>query len=314
MMMKKRESDSTPGSPLVRRVLSLLSSEDAETAQDGFPAMLVRAWRVLRQTAYRMKDKEGAVRAAALAFFGLLSIFPLLLLLAYVASLLLASSEAQAALHTYLNGVTPQLGQNVGGFIEQSVRLHGTLGLISAVGLIWSGSAVLNALAHAINLIWGTRPRSLLRRRLLALLSVILIVGLFLASLSLSLLGIWAGSGSRGWGWVNDVLGFFFAIWLFWLIYRTMPNRRVDGRAALCGGLLAALLWQAIKYGFGWYLTSGWSRYGLIYGSLASLIILLIWLFLSALITLLGAAFAASLEAELWPARIETRGKDTAAE
>lgn len=263
-----------------------------------------RVWHLIKEVHRRFEEHECAIRAAGLAYYGLLSAFPLLLFLVFIGTQVLASEVAREALQNALNQLTPQTADLLESVVEQSISARGSIGVIGALGLLWSASAVFGMISSTLNMIWEAELRSFWRRRLVALISVMAISGLFLFSLFLSFWGTWTGFlGARftTWRWVNQGLSLLVSMSLFWLIYRSLPSRRVDGRAALIAGFLAACLWQLVKAGFGWYLTSGLARYGLVYSSLASLIVLVIWLYLSALILLIGAVFAASLEHTFWP-------------
>jgi YihY family inner membrane protein len=101
--------------------------------------------------------------------------------------------------------------------------------------------------------------------------------------------------------WLNLTVGLVVTILLFWLVYHWIPNIQEDTRATLGGGILAAILWQAAKTVFAVYLASGLTNYGAIYGSLASVIALILWAYISALILFIGALFAESLGTEFWP-------------
>jgi membrane protein len=88
---------------------------------------------------------------------------------------------------------------------------------------------------------------------------------------------------------------------LFWLVYRWLPNARVRTLATLAGALLAGLLWEGAQWAFRWYLTSGLTDYGAVYGTLASVIALILWAYLTGLILFVGAEFSAALQREFWP-------------
>jgi membrane protein len=70
-----------------------------------------------------------------------------------------------------------------------------------------------------------------------------------------------------------------------------IPNRSVPWRFAFSGAFVGGVLWQVAKAGFVWFITSGLTNYGLVYGSLASVVILMLWTYLSAVILFFGAEF-----------------------
>jgi membrane protein len=246
---------------------------------------------------------DCALRAGSLAYYALLCIFPLLLFLVFLGTQVLASEAARNALETAISQLTPQTADIISSAVEQSIQARGSIGVIGALGLLWSASAVFGVLSSTMNMIWEVSPRPFWRRRLMALLAVSSISGLFVISLLISVIGVLRDLLAifPSWRWVNPLVSYIVSVILFWLIYRSIPNRRVGVRAALIGGGLAAGLWQLAKAGFAWYLSSGWARYGLVYGSLTSLVVLIIWIYLSAWILLTGGAVVAALEQVYWP-------------
>ncbi len=267
-----------------------------DSARQRLKAFILDAYR--RYVAY-----DCALRAGSLAYYALLCIFPLLLFLVFLGTQVLASEAARASLETAISQLTPQTADIISNAVEQSIQARGSIGVISALGLLWSASAVFGVLSSTMNLIWEVSPRPFWRRRLMALLAVSAISGLFVLSLLMSVIGVLRDLLAifPSWRWVNPLVSLMISVALFWLIYRSLPNRRVDARAALIGGGLAAGLWQLAKAVFAWYLGSGWARYGLVYGSLTSLVVLIIWMYLSAWILLTGGVVVAALERVYWP-------------
>jgi membrane protein len=111
------------------------------------------------------------------------------------------------------------------------------------------------------------------------------------------------GQGTLIWQWLNFSVGLGITILLFWLLYHAIPNANIHFKASLGAATLSAVLWQAAKTVFAWYLASGFNTYGTVYGSLASVIALVLWAYISALILFLGAEFGASLQREIWPVK-----------
>jgi membrane protein len=134
---------------------------------------------------------------------------------------------------------------------------------------------------------------------------------LFIISIAFSALAVvpLPGQGGAIWGWFNFSVGLIITILFFWVIYHGIPNTEVRVKASLGGAMLAALLWQIAKTGFAWYLASELSNYGAVYGSLASVIALILWAYITALILFLGAEFGASLQRELDAAQRAAAGK-----
>ncbi len=259
--------------------------------------------RVFQQTVEGIEKFEIAARAAAIAYYGILSLFPMLLFMIYLGSQFLESEEARIALNKSLVQVLPAAAETVQDIVNQTVAIRGSIGLIGGIGLLWSASTLFNALTKSLNMIWGAPPRPFWRRRIIAAVSVLSIGLLFVVSVTLSALAVipTAGDDTVISQWLNFTVGLITTILLFWLVYHLIPNTPEDSRATLGGGILAAILWQVAKTIFAVYLASGLTNYGAIYGSLASVIALILWAYISALILFIGAVFAAALGDEFWP-------------
>jgi membrane protein len=280
-------------------------------------AQIKRLIQTLQEAIERFGQDHCALWSASLAYYGLLSLFPLLLFLIFLGSQVLESEAARGALDAYVRQAVPGAADTVRQVVDQTLALRGSIGLIGGLGLLWSASALFNALSVSLNAIWRVRPRSFWRRRLIATLSVLVIALLFILSISLSALAALPLplEGSAIWRWLNAGVELAITILLFWVVYTGIPNTRVPRRAALGGGAVAAVLWQVAKRGFAWYLSSGLTNYGIIYGPLASIIALLIWAYLSAQILFLGAEISAALQRQYWRApAAQAAGPPSAAE
>jgi membrane protein len=275
-----------------------------KTDQDQPPlSLLRRVGQVLQETFRGFSEDECTFWSAALAYYGLLSIFPLLLFLVFLGSEVLQSDATRSALQDYLVDVLPGAADAVQEVVDQTLQRRGSIGIIGGLGLLWSASNLFNALSRALNIVWGAAPRPFWRRRLLAGLSVIALGLLFMLSITLSALAAipWAENNTLLWRGLNASVGLLLTIALFWLLYHGIPNKSVSKAAALFGAVTAALLWQAAKSGFAWYLASGLTNYGTVYGSLASVIALVLWAYFSGQILFLGAELAAAMQDEFWP-------------
>lgn len=284
-----------------------------ESSARGWPRQVLDGLRLVgrlaRESLRAFAAYECSLRAAALAYHALLAVFPLLLFLVFLASQVLASAAAREALAIYLERTLPALADTVMAVVDQTLRLRGSIGLVGSLGLLWSASAIFTVLSSSFSVIWGATPRPFWWRRLLSLLTVLALGGLFLLSVLLSALAAvrlpWSATPLGRWLAAGVNLG--LTVVLLWLMYRVLPNRKVDGRAALVAALLAGLLWEVARVAFGWYLTTGLPQFGLVYGSLASVIILVLWVYYSALVIFLGAVVGATLQREVWPGEEERR-------
>ncbi|MGA9533748.1 MAG: YihY/virulence factor BrkB family protein [Anaerolineales bacterium] len=247
-------------------------------------------------------EDECGLRAAALSYHALLSIFPLLLFVLSIGSQVIESGNTQQVLLSYVQRAFPQVARQVNDLISKTVAASTPFGIIGAAGLLWSASALFTVLTGAFNVIWKADPRPFWRRRLMSVVAVLALAVLFTFSLltrTLTVLDL-VQSTVLDQQWVNQGTDLAITIILLLVLYLWLPNRSVDWRAALSGAVLASFLWQIAKTAFSVYLGLGVDRFGAVYGSVGSVIVLILWVYFSSLILFLGAEVAAALEVDVW--------------
>src|SRR4030066_544776 len=258
----------------------------------------IPAVQLISRTAEELGNIDGAHKAAGVAYYAILSIFPLLLGLIAVFGFFLPSVNLQDELLKFvgnnLPGATDIMRQN----IMSIIRLRGILGVLSIVVLFWTGSTMFSAVSLAINRAWDIRRYRPFYIRKASELGMAFGTGiLFLLSLGASaiisvlrrVLNLPAADliivnvGSR-------LVAFLLMLAVFLLLYKLIPNTRTYWRYLWPGALLAAVLFEIARTLFVFYLEN-FPNYQLIYGSIASIIVLLVWIYYSAFIMILGAAF-----------------------
>lgn len=259
---------------------------------------------VLRQTARDAGTDHLTQWAAAVAYYGLLSIFPLLLATVAIAANFVEPNWAVRTATELLGEYLPRGNNLVRTTVEEVVEARGAVGLVSLILLLWSGSRVFGTLTIALNIAfdadetYGYLQRilvelgMLLSLGLLFLLSIVLGLGLEVAQRAMSWLPLVQGTAFE---WIKAILPSLLLFTTFALTYRFVPRRRPSWRPALAGAVGATLLLLLARGLFLYYLDQ-FARYSLIYGSLSVVIGLLVWAWLAALILLLGAEFAAHLQ------------------
>jgi membrane protein len=254
---------------------------------------------LIYRTAEGAGNHDAAHMAAGVAYYVILSIFPLLLGLIAIFGFFLSSVDLQGQLLNFvgdnLPGATDILRQN----IISVIKLRGILGVLSIIGLVWSGSTMFSSVSLAINRAWGIRRLRPFFIRKARELGMVFGVGiLFLLSLGASaiisifrrvlhlpaadLIIVNVGS------WL---VAFLLILAIFLLLYKLIPNTRTYWRDIWPGALLAAVLFEIARTLFIFYLAN-FANYQLIYGSIAAIIVLLVWIYYSAFIMILGAEFA----------------------
>jgi membrane protein len=248
--------------------------------------------------------------AAAMSYFGLMALFPALLLMLAISQQIAAATE----LMTHVVEVYP----GSSNFLRETVQTPsiGTGVIITCIILVlWAGSWVFSVIERALNRIWGATARTFWHGRAITI-GMIGIVGLLLSSsvLLTSILvalrdvaarlsprqlqrfPVLISVGSVFWQGVFATLSFLVTVALFVLVYRFMPRAEVTLRNTLPGAVLAGLLWEIAKYLFA--LTLSYFHYDEIYGSVGAVVAVLTWSYFSSLILLFGAQLTAVFHRE----------------
>jgi membrane protein len=256
---------------------------------------------ILLDAARETFKPDSAITAAAIAYFALLSLFPLILLSFAIASFTFGPLIDWHLIVQKLEFIAPALGQLFGKNIEEIIRARGPISLVAIVGLIWSGSTIFYTLTQTLTGIWSNkRRRPVWKRRGLAILFVLFLVGpaLFLASFASSMmanLNNWLPNhGIPIGGGISFILAIFLDVILFMVLYILLPHGDSTWREILPGAMVAGLLWELAKKTFLLFVSTYVSLSNLVYGSVAAMIAFLVWAYLSALIFLLGAYLSVS--------------------
>ncbi|MFE7772686.1 YihY/virulence factor BrkB family protein [Streptomyces sp. NPDC057445] len=267
---------------------------------------------VLRRTVTEFRDDELVDRAAALTYYGVLALFPALLLL--VSLLGVAGESAIRTLLSNLDQLTPGAARDIIiGSVEQ-LRSSGSTGSILAVvgllGALWSGSGYVAAFIRTSNAvydvpegrpIWKVTPlRLLLTLLLLVLACLSALIVVFTGGLAQHVgraLGI-GGTALTVWSVAKWPVLLLLATTMIAILYWAAPNARGRGfRWVSPGSFVALVVWMAASAGFALFV-SNFGSYNRIYGTLAGVIIFLVWLWISNLAILLGLEFDAEMSRE----------------
>jgi membrane protein len=235
--------------------------------------------------------------AAAIAYRVLLSLFPLALLVASVVGLLLRDDDRRAEVAADITDRIPLLedaGVDLDAALSTSLTSLGVLGGIGLVALLWASSGMMAALRVGLNAAWRVEKRqAYVRGKLIDLLLVTAVNVVVVASVGLTLVtplfdlpldtSLAASFAARTSAWFVGLAA----------LYRLVPAVRPSGREAVVGSSLAALGLVVLEEGFSVY-ASRFADYDAVYGSLATVVAFLIFVYLSASVVLLGAAVAAA--------------------
>ena len=265
------------------------------------PDTLATLWYLIRATIREVQDDDCTHMAAGIAYYALFSLFPLLLGIIAIAGVVLQPGAVQEELLDQTTALFPGSKDLVAMNVDSIVASRQTLGLISLLGLLWSGSAIFAAIRRSVNRAWDVeKERPMLKQKLveftmMAVVGVAMLGSLLITTVFRVLLGLdlrEAGGLAAPLATIGAFTPLVVDFLAFSAIYRLVPNTVVSWRDVWPGALLAAVLFELGKNVFLWYLTER-ANYTLIYGSLASVIAFLFWAYLSALILLIGAELAA---------------------
>ena len=252
-------------------------------------------------------DDYAPSMGAAIAFYTLFSVAPLLIMIIAVAGLVFGPDAAQGAIAIELKGrIGPEAAAVVQDLIKSvSKPTQGVIAtLVSILTLLIGASSVFGELQSALNRIWrvpdparGGVLRNFLRGRMLSFAMVLGLGFLLLFSLAfstfLSAVGEWSNRWFSGWQTLLQVANFLISFALnaviFAMIYKIMPRARIAWRDVGIGATVTALLLETSKLLIGLYL--GRSGVASSFGAAGSLVLFLMWVYLSAQIFLLGAEF-----------------------
>jgi membrane protein len=245
---------------------------------------------------------KNSLIAAAIAYFTLFSMFPLILLSVAIASNFFDPDPllAGAEIIERLEFVVPGLGDLLGSNLEQIVQARGAVTGLSALILIWSASSVFYVLTRALDDIWQSskKGRSLWKHRALAiLLTIALAILLWIASFAWSVLlpivnQLTPEGLIRVTPFIGQLVSALASVLLFALLYYMLPHARPDWRDVLVGASIAGLFWELAKRIFLQLATTSLTNTNLVYGSMATIIAFLGWVYASSLILLYGAHVA----------------------
>ncbi|MGZ3388023.1 MAG: YhjD/YihY/BrkB family envelope integrity protein [Isosphaeraceae bacterium] len=276
-------------------------------------------WGLLRTTASEWMEDKVPRLGAALAFYSVLSIAPLLIIAIAIAALAFGEEAARGQLVGQMRGMVGPEGADAIQEMIKNARKPATgtvAALLGVVTLLFGASGVFGQLQDAINTIWEVQPKpgrgvlAMLKDRFLSFAMVLgtgflLLVSLVLSAALAAFFAL-AGALAPGLGAVlqvaNILVSFTVVAVLFALIFKLLPDAKIAWRDVWVGAVLTTVLFLVGKALIGLYL--GRSGYGSAYGAAGSLVVLLVWIYYSAQILFFGAEFT-QVYANRYGSRIE---------
>ena len=251
--------------------------------------------------------------AAALAFFSLLSLFPLVFLLLYGIGFLVSQNViGEQFMLSFLKGFLPSLGERLAQELHRISSLESVRWIV-LLSFFWFGGLVFYELDYALNVVFQSTQK---RHPLISTAISIALLGstgllLFTSYVATQAIAFLTAYAPRLWGLdlvalaahdfhLTYTLPFALAFLTVSLLYRLVPRRRPRWRDAMAGALTFSLLWVAAKLlfiNYGDFATV----YARLYGSLLEVVLLLLWVYYSAGLLLFGGIIAHNLKQIAWP-------------
>lgn len=247
-------------------------------------------------------DDQGGYLAATITYYGFFSIFPLLLVATTILGFVLRGNGQLE--HSIVNSALGQFP-----LIGRDLRLHRLGGSVTALAFglalsLWSGMGVFLAAENAMDRLWAIPFRNrpdYIRQRGRALLLLLILGGGALATTLLSGLGTFGAAYGLAWKIASVALSTLLDIGLFWLAFRLLTTQEISWRCLRGGAVGAGIAWQVLQALGSYYVGHELRRADTVYGTFASVIGLLSFIYLSAHITLLAAEGNIVATRKLWP-------------
>ena len=260
------------------------------------------AWRGLVE----LVNSNDLTHAAAIAYYALLSLFPFLLLIISLLGSITASDDQRLAVLTFVFRYFPARLDFVASQLDAFRQTRVQVGVAGSLALIWSSLGVFGAITSAVNEAWGVeKQRSFLKHRLVSFLmlaaaGLVMVVGLILVTAIQVAEASWFGVMLQRFQWLQAVQTWMFRyvatiilIFGFGLVFYFIPNAKTRFRDVWVGAALTGVLWRVAFDGFSWYLARN-SRLAFIQGSIAAVVVFLLWIYVSSVILMYGVEFTAA--------------------
>ncbi len=263
--------------------------------------VLLAAWRGVAE----LYNSEGLTHAASIAYYALLSFFPIMLLALSVLGEMTSDAGERDTVVRFIFRYFPRQFDFISGQVEALSTSRVTFGFWGIVALVWASLGVFNAVTSAVNHAWAVeKRRSFLGHRLIGFLmmvsaGLVLMLGLVIASLvriAETRLGE-AFTRSPWLDWLSGLLASYVATLLLIgcvaLIFYFIPNTKVRFRDVWPGAILVGVLWRAAFLLFSWY-ASDLATWNVIHGSIAGVVVFMLWIYVSAVILIYGVEMTAN--------------------
>ncbi len=286
--------------------MSEKQSHDEQQAQkapkwDAFLAVVVDSFNSL-------SNNLPAQAAASIAYYFLFSIFPLFLFIVIFLSYFLDFNYVQTELTDFIQGIIPGAEVLINQNLQSMLDNRTSTSIVATVSLLWSGSGIIDSIISNVQKAWPeSKMRGVFINRVLAvamiMIAIILIAGIMVFSFVFDLSGALAFFNIELTPAISFIIRIFsnyilplaFLYMAAFALYYLIPTAKVDRKAARISSAIFAVAWRLFTFFFGEYLLSPLNRYDLLYGSVTVIVLLLLYIYFSALIILYCAHLTAAI-------------------
>jgi membrane protein len=260
------------------------------------------AWRALVE----LVNSNDLTHAASIAYYALLSLFPFILLIISLLGSVTADENDRLAVLTFIFRYFPTQLDFVSTQLDAFRQTRMQVGIAGSLALIWASLGVFGAITSAVNEAWGVeKQRSFWKHRMVSFLMLVVAGGVtIVALLAVSVVKVaeasWFGVMIARFHWLINLQSFalrYAATILLTiavgLVFYWIPNAKTRFRDVWVGAILTGLLWTVAFDGFSWYIGRN-TQMTLIHGSIAAVVVFLLWIYISSVILMYGVEFTAA--------------------
>ena len=263
--------------------------------------ILLAAWRGLDE----LYNSDGLTHAASIAYYALLSLFPILLLALAILGNMTSNPAERDEVVRFVFRYFPRQFEFISRQLEAFQTSPVTFGVSGILALVWASLGVFNAVTAAVNHAWAVeKKRSFLGHRLVGFLmmvsaGLVLMLGLVIASLvRLAQTRLGEVFERSAWlDWLSGIVASYVATLLLIgcvaLIFYFIPNTKVRFRDVWPGAIFVGVLWRIAFLLFSWY-ASDLATWNVIHGSIAAVVVFMLWIYISAVILIYGVEMTAN--------------------
>jgi membrane protein len=251
-------------------------------------------------------NSNDLTHSAAIAYYALLSLFPFLLLVISLLGSVTAEEASRDAVLSFVFRYFPTQLDFISTQLDAFRQTHVQVSVAGSLALIWASLGVFGAITSAVNEAWGVeKQRSFLKHRLVSFLmlvaaGLVMLVALLLVTAPHVAEAAWFGVMLSRFHWLTALqtltfrnLATILLVLGVGLVFYFIPNAKTRFRDVWVGAIVTGLLWRVTFDGFSWYIAHN-SRLTMIHGSIAAVVVFLLWIYVSSIILMFGVEFTAA--------------------